>query len=115
MNLSSQVPQTNVELSSILLQQPSDSVLLRMFEEQQKHRTRCVCDMKELVQRDGRVSSLFVQKWCFSSLERDFSKYFSANIFLFGANFQNLFRIHRFPHFSYTEKMKTTSPLPAIY
>ena len=44
-------------------------------------------------QRDRRVSSLFVQKWCFSCLERDFSKYLLAGIFLFGANFQNLFQI----------------------
>ena len=44
--------------------------------------------------RDTRVSSLFVQKWCFSCLERDFYKYFFAGSFLFGANFQNLFRIY---------------------
>ena len=66
-------------------------------------------------ERDKRFSSLFVQKWCFSCFERDFSKYFFANIFLFGANSQNLFRIQWFPHFSYTQKMKTTSPLPAIF
>ena len=65
--------------------------------------------------RDKRFSSLFVQKWCFSCFERDFSKYFSANIFYFGANFQNLFQIQLFPHFSYTQKIKTTSPLPTIY
>ena len=43
--------------------------------------------------RDTRLSSLFVQEWCFSCLEKDFSKYFLAGIFVFGANFQNLFRI----------------------
>ena len=51
------------------------------------------CKEKDIqnVQRDTRVSSLFVQKWCFSFLERDFSIHLVAGIFLFGANFQNLF------------------------
>ena len=47
------------------------------------------CNLK----RDTRFSSLFVQKLCFSCFDRDFSKYFFAGIFLFGANFHNLFQI----------------------
>ena len=35
------------------------------------------------VSRDTGVSSLFVQKWCFSCLEKDFSKYFYAHINFF--------------------------------
>ena len=47
-----------------------------------------------VVKRDKRFSSLFVQKWCFSYLDKYFSKLIFASIFLFGANFQNLFRIY---------------------
>ena len=61
-------------------------------------------------QRDTRVSSLFVQKWCFSCLERDFSKYCLASIFVYGANFQKMFRIQGFPNFSNTQK-KSRWPL----
>ena len=42
------------------------------------------------------VSSFFVQKGCFSCLERDFSNYFFADIFIFGAYFENLFQIFDF-------------------
>ena len=70
---------------------------------------------KKITERDTRFYLLFVQKWWFSCLERDFSKYFFTRIFLFGANFQNSFKIYQFPIFAYTQKIKTTSPLSAIY
>ena len=41
-----------------------------------------------MAQRDTRYYSLFVQKWCFSRLEKDFLKYFFANIFHFGSCFK---------------------------
>ena len=53
-----------------------------------------------ITERDKRFYPLFVQKWCFSCLEKDFSKYFITSAFLFGANFQNSFQIYLFPIFS---------------
>ena len=49
--------------------------------------------------RDTRFYPLFVQKWCFSCWERDFSIYFFASTFLFGANFQKSFQIYQFQIF----------------
>ena len=47
-----------------------------------------------------KVLSVVRSKWCFSCLERDYSKYFFTSNFLFGANFQNSFQKYRFPFFS---------------
>ena len=65
--------------------------------------------------KDTSVSSLFVQKLCFSWLERDFSKSFFCQVsFFLGLTSRNSFDFNEFHIFLYT-KIKTTSPLTVIY
>ena len=46
--------------------------------------------------RDTRVSSLFVQKWCFSCLELDFSKYFQQVSFFLVLTSRTCFGLNDF-------------------
>ena len=46
--------------------------------------------------RDTRVSSFFVQKWCFSRLEKDFSKYFLQEFFFLVLTSRICFRFKHF-------------------
>ena len=52
--------------------------------------------------KDTRVSSLFVQKWCFSCLELDFSKYFFA-----GAGCLILLATPKFPYVPESRKKES--------